>query len=103
MPYPTHLGRYLIHDLLPRLGVTRYALARAAGCSPGAINKRLLLQATSVGRDVMERALREVGAQPEDLDRALDLDALDRGLLPVPPTATPEAVKAARLALAGAA
>lgn len=103
MPYPTHLGQYLIHDLLPRLGVTRYALARAVGCSPGAINKRLLHQATSISRDVMERALREVGAQPSDLEYALDLDALDRGLLSIPPTATPEAVKAARLILAGAA
>lgn len=103
MPYPTHLGRYLIHELLPRLGVTRYALARAIGCSPGAIDKRLLRQATSVSRDAIERGLREVGAQAAEIELALDLDTLDRGLMPVPQTATPEAVKAARLALLGAA
>ena len=103
MPYPTHLGRYLIHDLLPRLGVTRYALARAIGCSPGAIDKRLLRQATSVSRDAMARGLRQLGTLPADLEHALDLDAIDRGLLTVPSTATPEAVKAARLALSGAA
>lgn len=99
----TELGTYLIDQLLPSLGASRYALAAAIGCTVPAVYQRLAGRPSALSREALARGLRTIGASPSQVEHALDLDTLDRGIITIPRGVGVAEVRAARLALMGVA
>ena len=98
---PRHLAPFL-DALFRRKGLSARAAAAKAGVSHSALNERLQGR-PGLAIGTVLRVAAASGADDADLERLADLDALDRGTLPVPENATADDVRRAREALRGAA
>lgn len=97
----SNLAGPFVASLLSRNGQSQRWAADKVGISHTALGQRLRGEGTGCSLDRLLAVARLAHASDEQLAYIADLDALDRGSLPLAEGTTPEQVRAARGALEG--
>jgi hypothetical protein len=98
----SNLAGPFVASLLSRNGQSQRWAAEQLGISHVALGERLRGVGPGVALERLLDVARLAHATPEQLALIADLDALDRGALPLDEQTTPEEVRAARAAILGA-
>lgn len=95
----SNLAGPFVASLLSRNGQSQRWAAEKLGFSHTALGQRLRGEGTGVSLERLLDVARLAHASPEQLAFIADLDAIDRGAMPLDEQTTPEEVRAARLAI----
>lgn len=95
----SNLAGPFVASLLSRNGQSQRWAAVRVGVSHVALGQRLRGSGPGVSLDRLLEVARLAYASPEQLAFVSDLDALDRGALPLDEQTTPAEVRAARVAI----
>jgi hypothetical protein len=98
----SNLAGPFVASLLARNGQSQRWAAEQIGISHVALGERLRGVKFGVSTERLLDVARLAHASPEQIDLLSDLDAIDRGVLPLDAQTKPEEVRAAREAIAGA-
>jgi hypothetical protein len=95
----SNLAGPFVASLLTRNGQSQRWAAEQVGVSHVALGERLRGTGPGVSLERLLDVARLTHATPEQLAFIADLDAIDRGALPLDEQTTPEEVRAARVAI----
>ncbi len=98
----SNLAGPFVASLLARNGQSQRWAAEKIGVSHVALGERLRGVKLGVSTERLLGVARLAHASPEQLELLADLDAIDRGALPLDQYTTPDEVRAAREAIAEA-
>lgn len=95
----SNLAGPFVASLLSRNGQSQRWAAEQIGVSHVSLGERLRGKGIGVSLERLLDVARLASASPEQLAFVADLDAIDRGALPLDEQTTPEEVRAARAAI----
>jgi hypothetical protein len=85
--------------LLSRYGHTVASAARAAAIGHMPVYARLQGGRATIGTEKLATLVKAIGATADEVQTVLDLEAIDRGALPLDEQTTPAELRAARAAI----